>query len=120
MHNRLPGEEVTDLVSALKKDYSQPHLRGAEDDDQVVLSNATFKWNEVTEHVGNDRDKGKSNSGSPLTESSEAGESATAVGDSVSERSADENGERVFELRDISVIFPPSEFDCGHRTHSIW
>ncbi|KIM37758.1 hypothetical protein M413DRAFT_448273 [Hebeloma cylindrosporum] len=108
----LEEDEVTDQVSSLKKDYSQPHLPGAEDDG-LGLENATFKWNEVTEHVDRDTDKGKSNSG-PLspTESSEADETGTAVGDSVSERSAentDGNGERVFELRDISVRFPPGQ-----------
>jgi len=108
----LEEDEVTDQVSSLKKDYSQPHLPGAEDDD-LGLENATFKWNEVAEHVDKDSDKGKSNSSPPSpTESSEADETGTAVGDSVSERSAENiegNGERVFELRDISVRFPPGE-----------
>jgi len=51
-------------------------------------------------------------SGPPPTESNEADKFCTAVGDNVSMRSAenpDGNGERVFELRDISVIFPPGE-----------
>jgi len=108
----LEEDEVTDQVSSLKKDYSQPHLPGAEDDD-LGLENATFKWNEVAEHVDKDSDKGKSSSSPPSpTESSEADETGTAVGDSVSERSAENiegNGERVFELRDISVRFPPGE-----------
>ena len=107
----LEEDEVTDQVSTLKKDYSQPHLPGAEDD--LGLENATFKWNEVPEPVDKDNDKGKLNSGPPSpTESSEADESGTAVGDNVSVRSAenpDGNGERLFELRDISVIFPPGE-----------
>ena len=108
----LEEDEVTDQVSSLKRDYSQPHLPGAEDDD-LGLESATFKWNEVAEHADNDSDKGKSNSGPPSpTTSSEADESGTAVGDSASERSAENiegNGERVFELRDISVRFPPGE-----------
>ena len=108
----LEEDEVTDQVSSLKKDYSHPHLPGAEDDD-LGLENATFKWNEVAEPVNKDSDKGKSNSGPPSsTESSEADETGTAIGDSVSERSAENiegNGERVFELKDISVRFPPGE-----------
>jgi ABC-type multidrug transport system fused ATPase/permease subunit len=108
----LEEDEVTDQVSTLKKDYSQPHLPGAEEDD-LGLENATFKWNEVAEHVDKDTDKRKLDSGPPSpTESSEADETGTAVGDNLSERgaeNADGNGERVFELRDISVRFPPGE-----------
>ena len=108
----LEEEEVTDQVSTLKKDYSQPRLPGAEDDD-LGLENATLKWNEVAEDVDKDTDKRKSNSGPP-TESSDADETGTAVGDSSSERGTESvegngNGERVFELRDISVRFPPGE-----------
>jgi len=95
-----------DKVSSLKKDYYQPHIPSAED-GELGLENATFKWNEVAEHVDKDSDKGKSNSGLPSTQSSDADETGTAVGDSVSERSAkniEGSGERVFEF---SVIFPP-------------
>jgi hypothetical protein len=43
--------------------------------------------------VDNDGDKGKSNSGPPFpTESSDADKSGTAIGDSVSERSAENIG----------------------------
>ena len=110
----LEEDEVTDQVSSLKKDYYQPHILSAED-GELGLENATFKWNEVAAHVEKDSDKWKSNSDPPFpTESSEAdeNETGTAVGDSVSERSAENiegNGERVFELKDISVRFPPGE-----------
>jgi hypothetical protein len=39
----LEEDEVTDQVSTLKKDYSQPHPPGTEDD--LGLDNVTFKWN---------------------------------------------------------------------------
>ena len=101
----LDEEEVTDQVSTLKKDYSEPHLSGAED-DALGLERATFKWNELEK----DGDKGKLNGGPP-TESSMTDETHTAVEDDASERNenTDVNGEREFELRDISVIFPPGE-----------
>lgn len=35
-HITVYREEVTDLVSVLKVDYSQPHLRGAGVDDLVL------------------------------------------------------------------------------------
>ena len=35
-----------------------PHLPGTDDD--LGLENATFKWNEVAEHVDKDSDNGKS------------------------------------------------------------
>ena len=35
-----------------------PHLPGTDDDPG--LENATFKWNEVAEHVDKDSDNGKS------------------------------------------------------------
>ncbi|KAF8963320.1 multidrug resistance-associated ABC transporter [Flammula alnicola] len=101
----LDEEEVTDQVSSLKKDYSEPLLPGA-DDEGLGLENATFKWNEVTEAV--DKDKGKSNGGPPSPTAS-AEDTGTVVDDSVSERSVAEPGDRRFELRDISITFPPGE-----------
>jgi hypothetical protein len=58
MWKRMVLDEVTDQVSTLKKDYSQLHLPRTDDD--LGLENATFKWNEVAEHVDKDSDKGKS------------------------------------------------------------
>ena len=44
-----------------------------------------------------------------LTELSEADETGTTVGDSVSEENIEGNGEKVFELRHFPVIFPPGK-----------
>ena len=55
-----------------------------------------------------------------LTELSEADETGTTVGDSVSEENIEGNGEKVFELRHFSVIIPTWQVDGGHWTHSIW
>jgi len=92
-------------VSSLKKDYSEPLLPGG-DDEGLGLEKATFKWNEVTEPA--EADKGKT-TGSPSasrTPSVNGEESGTVVEDSAS---VAESGDRVFELRDISVIFPSGQ-----------
>jgi ABC-type multidrug transport system fused ATPase/permease subunit len=99
----LDEEEVTDQVSILKKDYSEPHLLGV-DDGELGLENATFKWNEVADHVEEDGDKGKSNGGPPSP--SMVNETGPPVGDNSSKRSMKMIA---FELRDISVRFPPGE-----------
>lgn len=103
----LDEDEVTDQVSSLKKDYSEPHLPGAHDEG-LGLENASFKWNEVTE---NTEAKGKGTNGtadsSPRPSSTD--ETETIVDDNVSERSGSDSGDRKFELRDLSVKFPEGE-----------
>ncbi|KAF9555963.1 multidrug resistance-associated ABC transporter [Agrocybe pediades] len=104
----LDEEEVSDQVSSLKKDYSEPLLPGG-DDGGLGLEKASLKWNEVTEAPEADKDKDKAKvNGSPASSraASVNGESGTVVEDSASERSVGEVGDHVFELRDISVIFP--------------
>ena len=84
----LDEEEVTDQVSSLKKDYSKPYLLG--NDDGLGLECATLKWNEVVEEV----EKGDQNkSCSSSTISMEIDEASTI-------------GDRVFELRDVTIRFP--------------
>uniref|UniRef100_A0A8H7XII1 Multidrug resistance-associated ABC transporter n=1 Tax=Psilocybe cubensis TaxID=181762 RepID=A0A8H7XII1_PSICU len=105
----LDEEEVTDQVSSLKKDYSEPLLPGA-DDEGLGLENASFKWNEVTDAV--DKDKGKSDGKTTLpttTADLTADDASTTVDDNASERSVTGPQDRVFELRDISVVFPQGE-----------
>jgi hypothetical protein len=82
----LDEEEVTDQVSVLKKDYSEPYLPGAEG-DELGLENATLRWNEIAEHI--EGDNGTPNGGPPTV----MDETRTAVGDRSSERN-DENVER--------------------------
>ena len=96
----LDEEEVTDQVSSLKKDYSEPFLFG--DDEGLGLECATLKWNEVVE-VMEKRDQTESSSSSTL--SLGADEASTAVdADSI-----DELGDRVFELRNVTIRFPEGE-----------
>ena len=96
----LDEEEVTDQVSSLKKDYSEPFLFG--DDEGLGLECATLKWNEVVE-VMEQRDQTESSSSSTL--SLGADEASTAVdADSI-----DELGDRVFELRNVTIRFPEGE-----------
>ena len=91
----LDEEEVTDQVSSLKKDYSEPYLLG--DDEGLGLEGATLKWNEVVE-VEENQNKSCSSS----TISMEIDEAST-VGDS---ESIGDRGDRVFELRDVTIRFP--------------
>ncbi|KAF8153792.1 multidrug resistance-associated ABC transporter [Crassisporium funariophilum] len=103
----LEEEEVTDQVSSLKKDHSEPHLPGG-DDEGLGFDNASFKWNEVVDVKEKNEDVKKGKTSSP-TSSEIADEMGTAVEDSISERSVGEAGERIFELRDMTVRFPEGE-----------
>ena len=101
----LDEEEVTDQVSSLKKDCSAPYLSG--DDEGLGLECATFKWNEVVDVV--ERAKKSSQNKSPSSStSSEITDEASTIVDSASESIGD-RGDRVFELRDITVRFPEGE-----------
>ena len=98
----LEEEEVTDQVSSLKKDHSQPYSSG--DDEGLGLDGATFKWNEVVEAV----EKGKESTQTKSVTSEVTDESSTVI-DNVSERSIGERGDRVFQLRDMTIRFPEGE-----------
>ena len=101
----LDEEEVTDQVSSLKKDHSGPYLSG--DDEGLGLESATFKWNEVVEVVEKPKESSpKKLSSSPTSSEVLPDEASATVGDNVSERSIDDRGDRVFELRDITIRFP--------------
>ena len=103
----LDEEEVTDQVSSLKKDRSEPLLPGAEDEG-LGLENASFKWNEVTEPADS---KGKNANGAsvPASPTGSSDETDTVVDDGASEHSASEIGDRKFELRDLTIKFPEGE-----------
>ena len=96
----LDEEEVTDQVSSLKKDSSEPYLSG--DDEGLGLEGATLKWNQVVEVV--DKGNQKNSSSSPTT-SLVADETSTVV----DSESIGDNGDRVFELRNVTVRFPEGE-----------
>ena len=87
-------------MSSLKKDYSEPHLFG--DDEGLGLECATLKWNEVVE-VGEKGNQNKSSSSSTI--SMETDEASTVVGtENIGDR-----GDRVFELRNVTIRFPEGE-----------
>ena len=96
----LDEDEVTDQVSSLKKDSSEPYLSG--DDEGLGLEGATLKWNEVIE-VAEKGDQKKSSSSS--TTSLEADEASTVV----DTESIGDQSDRVFELRNVTIRFPEGE-----------
>ena len=95
----LDEEEVTDQVSSLKKDYSEPYAFG--DDEGLGLERATLKWNEVVEVVEKG-DQNKSSPNSSKTISWATHETSTVV----DTESIGEHGDRGFELRNVTIRFP--------------
>ena len=99
----LDEEEVTDQVSSLKKNYSEPSLFG--DDQGLGLEGATLKWNEVVEVVEKGKQLGQNETSSSSTISLVNDEASTVVDtESISDR-----GGRAFELRNMTIRFPEGE-----------
>jgi hypothetical protein len=96
----LDEGEVTDQVSSLKKDYSEPYLFG--DDEGLGLEGATLKWNEVVEVV----EKGNQNNSPSSSTISMVDDEASTVVDT---ESIGEHGDRIFELRNVTIRFPEGE-----------
>ncbi|KAF8812935.1 multidrug resistance-associated ABC transporter [Phlegmacium glaucopus] len=103
----LDEEEVTDQVSSLKKDHSEPYLPG--ENEGLGFENATFKWNEVVEVAEKGKESSPKKLSSSPTSSEVIDEASTTAPDNVSERSIGERGDRVFELRDLTIRFPEGE-----------
>ena len=108
----LDEEEVTDQVSSLKKDYSEPHFVGDDSDENeegLGLECATFKWNEVVE-VGNLK---KKKEGKQLGQNKSSSSSTVSLVTTTDEAStivdADSISDRVFELRNMTIRFPEGE-----------
>ena len=102
----LDEEEVTDQVSSLKKDRSEAYLSN---DEGLGFDDATFKWNEVVEVAEKGKESAQNKLPSPTSSTSEATDKASTVVDNLSERSIEERGDRVFELRDMTIRFPEGE-----------
>lgn len=100
---------MTEQVSALKKDYSEPYLPRAED-IKLGLEDATLKWNEVPESP---EVKDQSNGAEQLpsdTSSVASTSSTTRLDDTVSETISESGaGDHTFELKDVSVFFPEGQ-----------
>jgi hypothetical protein len=99
----LDEDEVTDQVSSLKKDYSEPYLSGG--DEGLGLECATFKWNEVVEAMKKGKQLDHNKLSSSSTSSLETDEASTVV----DAESINDPGDRVFELRNITIRFPERE-----------
>ena len=87
-------------MSSLKKDCSEPFLFG--DDEGLGLEGATLKWNEVVEV----EEKGSQNKSSSFSTISLVADEASTVVDA---ESIGEHGDRVFELRNVTIRFPEGE-----------
>ena len=99
----LDEEEVTDQVSSLKKDCSEPYLSG--DDEGLGLECATFKWNEVVDAAEKGKQLGQNKSSSSSTIPLVTDEASTIVdAESIGDR-----GDHVFELRNVTIRFPESK-----------
>ena len=104
----LNEDEVDEQVSTIKRSKMGPT---APTFDEFGLRDASFKWNVVEEKEKEKKDdvKGKSNGkvNGSTTDASGGDIEAEAV-DAVAAALTDET-DRIFELRDISVIFPEGE-----------
>ena len=96
----LDEEEVTDQVSSLKKDYSEPYLSG--NDEGLGLECATLKWNEVVEVVNKGKELGQNESSSSLNIASVTDEASTVI----DSESIGDRGDHIFELRNVTIRFP--------------
>ena len=96
----LDEEEVTDQVSSLKKDYSEPYLSG--NDEGLGLECATLKWNEVVEVVNKGKELGQNESSSSLSIASVTDEASTVI----DSESIGDRGDHIFELRNVTIRFP--------------
>ncbi|KAF4588529.1 hypothetical protein EYR40_010081 [Pleurotus pulmonarius] len=102
----LDEDEVSEQVSSLKKDRSDPYLPG-DDDEGLGLANVTSKWNEVEEKE--EKGKGKDSKITPNGNgtTTPADEVATIVGDTTGATAPEEEQlDHHFELRDVTVMFP--------------
>jgi hypothetical protein len=89
----IDDDEVDGQVSSLKEDTGERSNR-----EGLGIVKGTFKWNEVEEK--GDKDKGKGKVTKSTTLNAESDDTPTPPEDPE---------EPVFELRDISVIFPDGQ-----------
>ncbi|KAF9555967.1 multidrug resistance-associated ABC transporter [Agrocybe pediades] len=102
----LNEDEVTDQVSSLKGTSLNQSISNS---TQVGLGleNASLTWNTVNEHSDG---KGRQRNPKKATRPSNSEDSDTStMQDSASRRSDEQAVDRIFELRDASVIFPEGQ-----------
>jgi hypothetical protein len=97
----LDEDEVTEQVSSLKQDFSEPATTTAKDEG-LGLENASFQWNKVEETAADSSQPAKVPESSLSSSASSLVEVRTVVG-------TDESQDHHFELKDVSVIFPEGQ-----------
>ncbi len=97
----LNEDEVDEQVSSLKR--SNINAGSSPTSTEFGLRNASFRWNAVQEKAEKDDSKDKKNKKARDPAPSDASD-ATVV-----ETVGEANVERVFELSDVSVVFPDGE-----------
>ncbi|KAJ6562830.1 hypothetical protein DFH09DRAFT_1035588 [Mycena vulgaris] len=92
----LAEDEVTDQVSSLKQDLSEPTLTAA-NEEGLGLETASFQWNKVVEEAEAEI---------PKAPESGVSSAVSSLGDVSTVLDNYDSQDRRFELRDISVLFP--------------
>ncbi|KAG6864482.1 hypothetical protein C0991_009205 [Blastosporella zonata] len=117
----LDEDEVSEQVSSLKKDASQPPTTPAADagtapeQEGLGIENGSFKWNEVEVPKANDDAKGKKNGKkSPSVDEAATvveGQTQVLLGEGLDAGALvpEVDMDHRFELRDINVRFPEGE-----------
>ncbi|KAJ6507515.1 hypothetical protein DFH09DRAFT_1050573 [Mycena vulgaris] len=93
----LAEEEVTDQVSSLKQNLSEP-IHTAANDEGLGLETASFRWNKVTEEAE-----------TPNQPESGTASAMSSLVDVSTVLDTDESQDHRFEPRDISVLFPEKQ-----------
>ncbi|KAJ7468712.1 hypothetical protein FB451DRAFT_1560403 [Mycena latifolia] len=96
----LAEDEVTDQVSSLKQDLSEPALATA-NDEGLGLETASFQWNKVIEETAKTE--------SPKVPQSSTPSASSSLVDVETIRDSEETQDHRFELKDISVRFPEGQ-----------
>ncbi|KAJ7282599.1 hypothetical protein C8J57DRAFT_1295798 [Mycena rebaudengoi] len=97
----LDEDEVTEQVSSLKQDFSEPATTTAKDEG-LGLENASFQWNKVEEAAADSSQPAKLPESNLSSSASSLVEVRTVV-------ETDESQDHHFELKDVSVIFPEGQ-----------
>ncbi|KAF9039893.1 multidrug resistance-associated ABC transporter [Panaeolus papilionaceus] len=102
----LEEDEVSEQVSSLKSGLSE--LQGhSSSNEGLGLDHATLKWNQVVDKTASKEPKEKASKAPILPVSDSEDDGRTTVADIQSDR--EQVGERAFELKGISVLFPEGQ-----------
>lgn len=97
---------MSEQVSSLKSGLSE--LQGhSSSNEGLGLDHATLKWNQVVDKTASEEPKKKASKAPILPVSDSEDDGRTTVADIQSDR--EQVGERAFELKGISVLFPEGQ-----------